>query len=599
VQAITEDFTTSPSAPGKKPNIVDVPLRAGKTALDLAGYPLQGVATLGEEFVGRPYQSAAELMTGKRLPRAKAAMGDALTAFIGPKKLPQTPSEVAAAFAKSELGNFFQRALNPQKRAAARVLKAAPPEKALPVAKEVHAAGGKPTMMGVTPRAGARLTRNAKVTSDMAEERMADYAEARRPEIVQSASDRIARESPHRGSVADRIEALENEQRTLADRQYSQAYAQPVKLTRESFDALNNPTLKPAMEAAMAEATAREFKPGGKRQLQELQELQAFPAKLEKFRKDFETWQASHVEGQPGLGPLPRPEPPKLPQISGATIDRIRHFASRIGRTLERADPAKAGTASGLRDLSKMLDSTLDQVPGLKAARATYRQYAARQRLMEINPEKVFSDPKAFRSEVKEAMGGAPLTRAAKADLTHLIISHLSEKAGRGVGQLQGLTASFAEGSNFRSNLISLLGTENAEKVSRAMKVSRKELQNMNYVLGGSATADKGADMAKVAGDAVQVGGALASHNVPHLMHLGGQLIRRRLSGMSEQDAEEIMKIMTSSEAPEKVYADLQKMVATGQVPPNYPQRVKELITKGFQASAAMRLTNQRDHQPQ
>ena len=79
--AFKEDFTTSPTKAGTKPRWFDAPIRGGKTALDVLGYPFQPVAAVGEEFVGRPYQKAAETVTGKKLPGAKSAMGDALTIF--------------------------------------------------------------------------------------------------------------------------------------------------------------------------------------------------------------------------------------------------------------------------------------------------------------------------------------------------------------------------------------------------------------------------------------------------------------------------------------------------------------------------------------
>ncbi len=81
VDAIKEDFTTPATKKGTKVTPFDVPLRVGKTALDVVGVPFQGVAAAGEEFVGRPYQAAVDAVAGHPVPNAKAAMGDALSMF--------------------------------------------------------------------------------------------------------------------------------------------------------------------------------------------------------------------------------------------------------------------------------------------------------------------------------------------------------------------------------------------------------------------------------------------------------------------------------------------------------------------------------------
>ena len=102
-QAINEDLTTSPTKAGTKGTPFDIPLRAAKTAMDVAGVPFQPIATATEEFVGRPYQAAVDKIAGHPVPNAKAAMGDALSAFV-PLGESRAAKAVTAATAPIEKG---------------------------------------------------------------------------------------------------------------------------------------------------------------------------------------------------------------------------------------------------------------------------------------------------------------------------------------------------------------------------------------------------------------------------------------------------------------------------------------------------------------
>jgi hypothetical protein len=531
-----------------------------------------------------------------------AAVNDGLKATKGAKTFAEWMSKYGKGLSSSKqleaaaqaLARSRPGPLDPKVRAANRIMGAAPKEKTLAAAQDAAAAGMTPTMMGSVPRRGIRLTRNAKVISPDAEEHIANYQEGRRPELVQESTDRIMRESSLRGSPLGRVNALDNEQGALADVQYAKPYATPVKMTMEGYEALSNPVLEPAINEALIEVTARKSLPNGKQQLAELQALMAYSKKVAEARKQFEAWKASHATTQPGLGPERFPSIPPPPIVSAATWDRIRHFAGRMARGLERSDPAKAGTIQGLKSLKAQLDTVLDAVPELKQARAVYRQYEARKRLAELPPTVIFGRPEGFASAVKEALGGVKMTPAMQKELTHTIIHSLSQKAGTGISGLMSVAGSAAEGANFRANMTSLVGEANAVRLERALKAAQSEAKNLNYVMGGSPTADKMTDAIGTARDAAALVGS-AAHFSPVTFAMHAAALIERLKGVTPEEGAEIAKLMVSQKPPEQVYQDMKALVDGSKLPRGYTQDVMKILNRAAAANAAQQLSKRPD----
>jgi len=281
--------------------------------------------------------------------------------------------------------------------------------------------------------------------------------------------------------------------------------------------------------------------------------------------------------------------PPSRPRVSGAALDVLRQGLRDRGRALYDTDRALGGA---LGEHAKAIDTALDG-PGfehLGGARATYREFEARKALLDIPAETLMSSPGNFRVAVNKALNGQKMTPQMRADLTHALMSGLAEQAGRDPAGARRVGLKFLRGSNFRQNVEPLLGTENAERVRLAMRNVVDELEGMDYVLRGSNTADKNADVLREGVDASRGVVEMAKGNLLGALHSFGRVIHRRFTNMSEAEAQEVAKFFADGRTPEEVYAGIDKLLKGNTIPPNAPPRIKAILTRAIGAHAVSRI---------
>ena len=301
------------------------------------------------------------------------------------------------------------------------------------------------------------------------------------------------------------------------------------------------------------------------------------------------------------VGDLKPPEhpgpPPARPRVSGGALDVLRQGLRDRGRALYDTDRALGGA---LGEHAKAIDTALDG-PGfehLGTARATYRAFEARKALLDIPAETLMASPANFRVAVKKALNGQKMTPQMQADLTHALMSGLAEQAGRDPAGARKVGLKFLRGSNFRQNVEPLLGKDNAERVRLAMRNVVNELKGMDYVLGGSATADKTADALREGVDASRGVVEMAKGNLLGAAHSFGRVIHRRFTNMSEAEADEVAKFFADGRSPEEVYAEIDKLLKGNSIPPSAPPRIKAILTRAIGAQAVSQIGGVRQFDP-
>ena len=297
------------------------------------------------------------------------------------------------------------------------------------------------------------------------------------------------------------------------------------------------------------------------------------------------------VPKPPSVDMLKVPEdpgpPPARPVVSSGALDRVRIGLRDKGRSLYDTNRSLGGA---LGEHANAIDAALDDVEALKPARATYKQLETRKRILDMDPKVVFSSPQDMASAIREITRNQPLDEQQKADLTHVIMSHIADLAAGDPGKALTTAKKFGGGAYFKTNMTTLLGKANAEKLATAMGAVRKEMQGLNYISGGSKTADKQEDLLRGAVDVAHIGHSVARFDPIGAIAGGSRLLTRHFGVMSPEEAQEVMKFLATDKPPEEVYKAMEALVKSNVVPPDAPPNIRAILNKAIAASAAQRL---------
>ena len=195
----------------------------------------------------------------------------------------------------------------------------------------------------------------------------------------------------------------------LAETTYKTPYAQPIEVTPEINNALADSHGVAAIKQAINEATAN-------RDYGRADRLTAFLKKSANAAEDEEPV-LTHPDGTP----MPLSQfvidtlKARMPQaaedvgLQAGDLDRVQIAFGKRGATQQAGE---AGVAKGLFQRQRDINDALDQVPGLKEARATYKGYTGREQALELG---------------KQGIGGGPNSPSLPSDE---YIAQLGEKTG-------------------------------------------------------------------------------------------------------------------------------------------------------------------------
>ena len=336
----------------------------------------------------------------------------------------------------------------------------------------------------------------------------------------QRASGIKLRENPHHvlseqfpssgKTVEAHVESLEGTRSQLAEEQYGPAYEQKLKVSPELADLLEDPvgknrkSIQRAVDvtgeaAAYGEKTGRA---GDKQVVDDVNALKKYYEELDKFE---DQWGKAKVTGLTpdqekminGLGANAKMQvlkqlgydipkelvPPKLPEISAKTLDRIRINLRNVaegkkGTILAPSDEQAVGSA--LSGIVAKIDSYLDGVPGLTEARKTYKDLSER--------AAAASDfDKMFKSTPAEFVGWVSKNMNAIGDMRVAFNEWLSGKTNSASEAKKFYEEVFANKNGIREKLTSFLGPQ-AQDVIQAAERQNVMSTGMNHVLYDSPT---------------------------------------------------------------------------------------------------------------
>ena len=508
---------------------------------------------------------------------------------------------------------------DPAARAAARLLNKNPKEQALEEARRQREAGYDPTMVSTANRKTLRTARAAGTRSDEAEQIGATYEGGKREQITTQTVDRIKKDAPYGpASIADVKKAVTSTQDALASAQFRPAYAQPIDIPDKVLSVVTTPEtrseLRSVINTEVERAAHPEKYPDAPQNVTQLRELATYadrkaewdaakakydadlaafeaeskklgvegPKEQAKYEKAVAAAKAKHEKAPTDPGP-----PPARPVVSSGALDRVRIGLRDSGRALYTTNKGLGGALGAHADA---IDAALDDVEALKPARATYKQLETRKRILDMDPKVVFSSPQDMASAIREITRNQPLDEQQKADLTHVIMSHIADLAAGDPGKALTTAKKFGGGAYFKTNMTTLLGKANAEKLATAMGAVRKEMQGLNYISGGSKTADKQEDLLRGAVDVAHIGHSVARFDPIGAIAGGSRLLTRHFGVMSPEEAQEVMKFLATDKPPEEVYKAMEALVKSNVVPPDAPPNIRAILNKAIAASAAQRL---------
>jgi hypothetical protein len=296
------------------------------------------------------------------------------------------------------------------------------------------------------------------------------------------------------------------------------------------------------------------------------------------------------------VGDLKLPEhpgpPPSRPRVSGGALDRLRIGLRDKARALYQSEkPSEGGP---INRHAEAIDAAMDGegFEHLKGARETYREFEVRKKLLDIPGHSLLKSPGNFRVLVNKALGKSKMTPQMQADLTHALMSSMAEQAGKNPNVARQIALQFLRGGNFKKNIAPLLGAENTARIQTAMREVVGELSGLDYILGGSATADKQTDALRDTSEALWGVKHAATGNPLGALHSAAKIIGRKFATMSEPEAVEVATFFANGKSPEEVYAEIEALLSSNSIPTRAPPRIKAILGKAIGAQAAAHITN-------
>lgn len=589
---------------------------APQLAADAANQIMSPLSGASNFLVGR----GVEMATGGRVTKRQA--GDAamllapLGAELGGERAANAAAkglgvsretyEAHAAAARAATGASGARAA-----AARRLTGSGPgkgkldPEASTAAAEERLATGaGEPTLLDTMDKRQQRVVRASGARMGSADETLHEHREAVRGDVSARQVQRTEKLSPYHESIEQRVASLTAQRDDLAREKYRAPYAEPVQADDRLFDVLDSRSGNQSVAAARRTAQERMLDdPEAAQQYHEMGALQKYLGDRAAYEENLRKWEESGggtfaekpgkaakeildnpdvadtakqaIRKQLGWKAEPKPEPPKMPTVSGGTIDRIRIQMRNLGEAMQ-SKPATRATGGGVARRAQALNEYLDGVPQLKEARAEYRDYSARIEQLQFDRNISTMRPEEFKRVV-----GA-LSPEQRKELIHSVTERLAGALGRSPRTAQSQTDIDVNGYNARENLSALLGPEDANRYLRARKLIDESLKKATFVDPsiGSQTHARGQDAQDVAETGARVGFSLLNgrwHSAGHQIYL---FTRRWFSGIGEAEARQIADWAVQQKPVEETLQEIATAAKTGRVPvgAKFPPELRALI---------------------
>ncbi len=162
------------------------------------------------------------------------------------------------------------------------------------------------------------------------------------------------------------------------------------------------------------------------------------------------------------------------PTVSGATLDRAQiAYRERAGQLAAQGNNARASGALGRRD---QINATLDAIPELGPARATYKGYSqAIEGVQDIGPRILSQSPPDFAASLK----GLPdmALDAARVGARQRLTDLLGQRANAAPVLRQ-----IAFAPNARANLTALFGGEEASRFIQSAQLNLQKVKNADFI---------------------------------------------------------------------------------------------------------------------
>lgn len=268
--------------------------------------------------------------------------------------------------------------------------------------------------------------------------------------------------------VADELQTT---QRTLANQQYAEPYQTPVQVTPELASALGDKPGQMAIRRALDTALARR----DHAQADELRSLLQL-GDVPELPRGLSASAASRIKDQIRNEMLAN-----APPISAGTLDRIKIEMGEMGQKAMDASSPRRGYGSGMFDRAHDVNATLDQVPELGPARATYKDMQAQRDALEHGQQGVAPGafPEDFTPRMDELAGMSPKARdAAAVGYRSQVLGQIGAPAEGSTGLLNRLSSS----DNQAAIQDSIFGQDIAERFRKGVGNRVEQLQNARYV---------------------------------------------------------------------------------------------------------------------
>lgn len=505
-------FVPAAAAPG------GILMRAARVAI-----PATISETAGQATKGTPYEPYARA--------GGAVFGAGVTAA-----LPSVARSVAGVANRISTAAFDTPLRDPTEAAKAALRRSiASDGGAAPVTQNLNdwAASGasNPALIDVSGNNVRRLVRAVAGAEGDAQNTAQSYADRIAGNLQERASARARELTPGDTRTAEAAQSqIEAARHTDADTNYREPYSQPASVTSEMVSALQGPEGRGAI--AQAYATAR-----AQRDTQRMGEL-----------RDLLEVASEQGGGRNPLTGRVRSVADALNGLSAGSLDRVRIAMRDIGRSL--AQRGRNGMAAGYRDRTRDIDTALDQTPGLRDARASYRNFSAQSDAVDAGSAALRTPSANYATQIVDLASRSPQARAAAGvGYRDAIVAGIERPAEGSTGFLNTLATS----NRNTENLTQTFGAPAAERFQAGIGNEAARLQNARGITAGSGSQTEGrlADRALV---------DVASGNAHGIIRTIIDQLRTGATALTARERNELVRLGTTE-------ADLRALVQ------NLPQR--------------------------
>jgi hypothetical protein len=235
--------------------------------------------------------------------------------------------------------------------------------------------------------------------------------------------------------------------------------------------------------------------------------------------------------------------PRETPPIRASVLDRIQIAMRQKAENLMKGENANPSMAGAVSDRRKVINSYLDNVPGLGEARDVYRQQSRQIGAAEEAPNafKLGSD-----TDITNAVQG--LTPEQLEPSRQVLSQMLKNRLGQGIGSAPGVAERF-EAPAVKRRIGQFAGDDRAEALAEASRLELERLRNLQQVSprrfgaqSSIAEQDAVSEAAQAGGDMLAIGGAVMTGRPAAAVVSSLKLWARGL-GMSDKEAELIATI--------------------------------------------------------